>query len=61
MESAATSDARPGACPKCRGSLIPDLDGDRQCLQCGYIAYARTPEPAPARRERPPSYKGITL
>jgi ribosomal protein S27AE len=61
MKGSATVDAQPNVCPKCQGSLFPDLDGDLQCLQCGYIAYARLPDPAPAKRERPPSYKGIKL
>ncbi len=61
MKRSATLGARPNVCPKCRGSLFPYLDGDRQCLQCGYIAYARLPKPAPSKRERPPSYQGINL
>jgi len=61
MKGSATIDAPPNACPRCSGSLIPDLDGDRECLQCGYIAYAQLPKHEPAKRERPPTYKGMKL
>lgn len=62
MTRSATLDARPNVCPKCSGSLIKDLDDDRKCLQCGFVAYARPPEPVdPAKRERSPTYKGMNL
>lgn len=61
MKGSATLEGRPNVCPKCRGSLIPDLDGDRECLQCGYIAYARPQSYLPTKRERRPTHKGINL
>ena len=62
MKGSATIDAPPNACPRCSGSLIPDLDGDRECLQCGFVVYARLPERVdPTKRERPPTYKGMKL
>ncbi len=55
-------DASANVCPRCGGTLIKDLDDDRECLQCGYIAYARLPERVvPAKRRRRPSYKGFKL
>jgi len=61
MTRSASLDARPNVCPKCTGTLIEDFDGDRECLQCGFIAYARPPDHVPTKRERRPSYKGINL
>ncbi len=62
MAGSATIDARPNVCPKCSGTLIEDFDGDAQCLQCGFVAYARPPHPVdPTKRERPPTYKGLKI
>lgn len=61
MKGSATIDARLNACPRCSGTLIKDLDGDSECLQCGFVAYARPQTYIPAKRERPPSYKGMNL
>ena len=24
-------------CPRCGGRLLPDVDGDRTCLNCGHV------------------------
>jgi hypothetical protein len=62
MTTSATVDARPNACPKCNGMLIDYFDGDRLCLQCGFVAYARLPKDVdPKKRDRPPTYKGMKL
>jgi hypothetical protein len=62
MAGSATIDARPNVCPKCTGTLIKGLDGDDQCLQCGFVVYARLPERVdPTKRERPPTYRGMNL
>jgi ribosomal protein S27AE len=62
MAGSATIDARPNVCPKCGGTLIEDFDGDRECLQCGFIVYARVPKDVdPAKRERPPTHQGIRI
>jgi ribosomal protein S27AE len=62
MRGLATLDASANVCPRCGGTLIKDLDDDRECLQCGYIAYARLPKNGvPAKRRRRPSYKGFKL
>lgn len=60
-KDAAGPDAPANVCPKCSGSLIKNLDGDRQCLQCGYVAYARLPKHVPSKRERRPRHKGFDL
>ncbi len=32
------------SCPRCElGDMIPDQDGDKLCLHCGYVDYAETP------------------
>ena len=61
MRGSPAPDAPTNVCPRCSGSLIKTLDGDRECLQCGYIAYARLPMHRPTKRERRPSHKGINL
>jgi hypothetical protein len=35
--------ARHNPCPRCGGQLIGWDGPDTSCLQCGYIAYRRTP------------------
>ncbi len=54
-------DAQAKVCPKCSGFLIKDLDDDRKCLQCGYVAYAQLPKHTRPKRERRPTYKGLKL
>ncbi len=61
MKRSAPLDAPTNVCPRCSGRLIKALDGDRECLQCGYIAYARPPKHRPTKRERRPSHGGINL
>jgi ribosomal protein S27AE len=62
MATLATIDARSNVCPKCRGTLIKYFDDDRECLQCGYVAYAQLPKDVdPTKRERLPTYKGMQL
>ena len=62
MAGSATVDAKPNVCPKCSGTLIKDLDGDDECLQCGFVAYARLPKEVDhTKRERPPTYKGMVI
>jgi ribosomal protein S27AE len=61
MKDSARLDALANVCPKCSGTLIKDLDDDRHCLQCGYIAYARLPKNGPSKRERRPSHGGVSL
>ena len=41
--------------------LIEDLDDDRQCLQCGYIAYARRPKKTPPEAKRRPRHGRVNL
>jgi hypothetical protein len=41
--------------------LIEDLDGDHQCLQCGYIAYARVPKDVPPEGRRRPKHGKVKL
>jgi hypothetical protein len=60
-KGSATPDARSNVCPKCSGTLIKDLDGDSECLQCGYIAYARLPKAVPPDGKRRPSHGGLKL
>jgi hypothetical protein len=32
------------SCPRCEvGDMVPDQEGDRLCLQCGYMDYSATP------------------
>jgi ribosomal protein S27AE len=62
MKGSAARGTRANVCPRCSGTLIKDMDDDRQCLQCGYVAYARRPKQVPGKgRERRPSHKGINL
>jgi ribosomal protein S27AE len=62
MTASATVDTRPNVCPRCNGILIKYFDDDRECLQCGFVAYAHPPHPVdPTKRERPPTYKGMEL
>jgi ribosomal protein S27AE len=61
MKGLVKPDTRASVCPRCEGTLIPDLDGDRQCLQCGYVAYARLPSHIPTKRERRPTHQGMDL
>lgn len=54
MRVSPAQDAPANVCPKCGGSLMKTLEGDRECLQCGYIAHARLPKRAtPESRRRP--------
>ncbi len=61
MKGSAPLEAPTNVCPRCGGRLIKAQNGDRECLQCGYIAYARPPRHRPTKRERRPSHKGIYL
>jgi hypothetical protein len=61
MKGSAAPDAPTNVCPRCTGILIKDLDDDRQCLQCGYVAYARIAKDTSTKGERRPSYKGLRL
>ena len=61
VKGPATPDAPSSVCPKCSGTLIKDLDGDRECLQCGYIAYARLPKNVPPEGKRRPTHGGLKL
>lgn len=56
-----TPDSSSNVCPKCSGTLIEDLDDDRKCLQCGYIAYARLPKKVPPEGRRRPKHGKIKL
>jgi ribosomal protein S27AE len=62
MMGSAATEASANVCPRCSGTLVKDLDDDRECLQCGYVAYARLPDDVvPANGERRPNYKGFKL
>ncbi len=61
VKSPVTPDAPSNVCPKCKGTLIEDLDGDRECLQCGYVAYARVPKDVPREGRRRPKHGKIKL
>lgn len=32
-------------CPRCSGKLVPDLDGDQTCFQCGCVVYKNSCPP----------------
>ena len=40
-----------GACPRCMGGKMGvDFDGDTICINCGFVLYARAPDPTPPNR-----------
>lgn len=56
-----TPEAPSDTCPKCSGTLIEYLDDDRQCLQCGYIAYAQPPKDVNPEAKRRPRHGNVNL